>query len=164
MMKEGVADCDQWELTARGRVLAEAATWLKTPFHFGARVKGVGVDCAQFIAAVFGACEIFQAEEYGYFGADWHQHATEEHYRYRLVRHAVALPVGGIGRPGDIALVKSGEGVKVFSAGGIVVAWPKLIHACPVRGVAYTSAELDPLLVGWETRFFDPFTRKGAGA
>ena len=56
------------EAEERIRVILEAMTWIKTPFHFGARVKGNGVDCAQLIAAVFETCGIFKADEYGFFG------------------------------------------------------------------------------------------------
>ena len=146
-------------MTDRDRVIEEARTWLGTPFHFGARVKGVGVDCAQFIAAVYEAAGIFKAEEYGFFGKDWHMNTAEEHYKYRLVRHAAELPTVGSAQPGDIALVKCGDGVRVFSAGGIVLDWPRLIHACPARGVAISSADLDPLWMGWEKAFFDPFPK-----
>jgi cell wall-associated NlpC family hydrolase len=33
-------------MTSRIAIVAEARTWLKTPFHHQARVKHVGVDCA----------------------------------------------------------------------------------------------------------------------
>jgi cell wall-associated NlpC family hydrolase len=147
------------EKTARQRVIAEAETWLGTPFHFGARVKGAGVDCAQFIAAVFEACGIFRAEEWGFFGKDWHLNTDEDHYRYRLVRHASELPVSDAVRPGDVALVKVG---RAFSHGGIVIAWPNLICAGPIGGVKLASAELDPMWVGWEKLFFDPFIKLGS--
>ena len=37
----------------RQAVVAEALTWLGTPYHHRARVKGAGVDCGQLLAAVF---------------------------------------------------------------------------------------------------------------
>jgi cell wall-associated NlpC family hydrolase len=149
---------------ARQRVIDEARSWLGTAFHFGGRVKisandKGAVDCAQFIAAVYEACGVFKAEEYGFFGPDWHMNTSQEHYKYRLLRHAAQLPTSKTPQPADIALVKSGEGVKVFSAGGIVLQWPLLIHACPARGVAISSADLDPLWMGWEKAFFNPFTQ-----
>jgi cell wall-associated NlpC family hydrolase len=33
-------------MTLRTDIVAEARTWLKTPFHHQGRVRGVGVDCA----------------------------------------------------------------------------------------------------------------------
>lgn len=36
----------------REEIVAEARTWLGTPFHHQGRVKGVGTDCAGIIAGV----------------------------------------------------------------------------------------------------------------
>ena len=46
----------------RAQIVAEARSWLATPFHHQARVKGVGVDCAGVIigtAARLGLCPDF---------------------------------------------------------------------------------------------------------
>lgn len=134
-------------------VIAEARTWLGTPFHFGARIKGTGVDCATFIAAVFEACGIFQAEDYGFFGADWHFNTDIEHYKMRMVRHATELPLVELARPGDVALVRVG---RVFSHAGIIVEWPKVIHAGP-RGVRQIDTNFDPMWMGWDKAFFNPY-------
>jgi cell wall-associated NlpC family hydrolase len=42
------------DITSEGvqKILAEAKTWLRTPYHAHAQVKRHGVDCAQFIAGV----------------------------------------------------------------------------------------------------------------
>jgi cell wall-associated NlpC family hydrolase len=151
------------EAFARQRVIAEAESWIGTPFFFGARVKITptdkgGVDCAQFIAAVYEACGIFNAEDYGFFGRDWHFNTTVEHYKYRLMRHASQLPTTAFPQMGDIALTKVG---KVFSQGGIVTAWPEFIHASPLSGIKRASADTDPMWMGWEKEFFDPFVKAG---
>ena len=31
----------------RARIVAEAMTWLGTPYHHRGKLKGIGVDCAQ---------------------------------------------------------------------------------------------------------------------
>lgn len=36
----------------KSAVVAEARTWIGTPYHTHQRLKGVGVDCAQFVAGV----------------------------------------------------------------------------------------------------------------
>ncbi len=38
---------------ARQAVIAEAVTWIGTPFHHAARVKGAGVDCLMLLAEVY---------------------------------------------------------------------------------------------------------------
>src|SRR5437660_5143962 len=37
----------------RGLVVAEAETWLRTPYHHMARVKGAGADCLTLLAEVY---------------------------------------------------------------------------------------------------------------
>ena len=37
---------------SRAAVVAEAIAWLGTPYHHRARIKGVGVDCAQLALGV----------------------------------------------------------------------------------------------------------------
>lgn len=39
-------------------IALEAATWIDTPFHLGARKKGVGVDCAGLVASCLEACGV----------------------------------------------------------------------------------------------------------
>jgi NlpC/P60 family putative phage cell wall peptidase len=46
---------------ARHDVVAEARTWLGTPFHHQARVRGVGVDCAGLVIGVSRALDLVPA-------------------------------------------------------------------------------------------------------
>lgn len=139
--------------------------WEGTPFHRDARVRissadRGGVDCANLIAAVFEACNVFSAEEWGFFGADWHMNTTRDFYMEKLMRHASLLPAEGQGRPGDIVLAQHRTNLErrpVSFQGGIVVGWPMIIHAHPKRGVCVSSAELDPIWMGWQKAFFDPW-------
>lgn len=39
-------------MTSRGEVVAEARTWLATPFHHHQCAKGAGVDCAHLVVGV----------------------------------------------------------------------------------------------------------------
>lgn len=39
-------------VTSREQVVAEALSWLGTPYHHGARLKGIGVDCAGLLIGV----------------------------------------------------------------------------------------------------------------
>lgn len=45
----------------RAEVVAEARTWLGTPFHHQARVKGVGVDCAGLVIGVARSLDLVPA-------------------------------------------------------------------------------------------------------
>lgn len=39
-------------MTTRADIVTEARTWVDTPFHHQARIKGVGVDCAGVVIGV----------------------------------------------------------------------------------------------------------------
>jgi NlpC/P60 family putative phage cell wall peptidase len=43
-------------------VIEEAKTWVGTPFRHQARVKGVGVDCAQLVIAVGESCGLLAVD------------------------------------------------------------------------------------------------------
>jgi cell wall-associated NlpC family hydrolase len=104
-------------------VIDEALTWLRTPYHHEARVKGAGVDCGQFPAAVFEACGLIPKIEIAPYTYDWHMHRADDRY-LGLVR-AFFAPVESPA-PADLALFKYGRAV---AHGSIVIAWPLLVHA-----------------------------------
>lgn len=45
-------------MTTRAEIVAEARTWLNTPFHHQARVKGVGCDCIGLPIGTYRALEL----------------------------------------------------------------------------------------------------------
>ncbi len=111
-------------------MVAEARTWLRTPYAHAQRMKGAGVDCAQILIAVYAAAGIIEEFDTGYYPADWMMHRDQERYLGFIQNHTnrVDTPL-----PGDIALYQFGRCV---SHGGIVVEWPLIIHAyAPERQV-----------------------------
>jgi cell wall-associated NlpC family hydrolase len=114
---------DPAEAAERAAIVAEAMSWLGTPYHHEGDTKGIGVDCGMLLVRVFvdcGLCEPFDPRPYA---RHWHLHRGEERYldfvhdRTRKVEHP---------GPGDVVVYKYG---RVFSHGGIVVEWPRIIHA-----------------------------------
>jgi NlpC/P60 family putative phage cell wall peptidase len=142
-------------MTTRENVVAEARTWLGTPYHPMARVKGVGVDCAQILAAVYGAVGLAPADlDLGYYPPDWHLHRSEERYLAQIERHAKGRTDEPL--PGDVALFRFGRCV---SHSGIVVAWPLVVHAYLGRGVVLSradEAELQGRAAGFYTFWDQP--------
>jgi cell wall-associated NlpC family hydrolase len=104
--------------------VAEALTWLNTPYHHGARVRGAGADCGQFPAAVFEACGLVPRLDLGQYPHDWHLHRSDERYLRHVEGHFSKVP--GPPLPGDLALFRYGRAV---SHGAIVVDWPTVVHA-----------------------------------
>lgn len=119
-------------MTWREKVIAEAGEWIGTPYHSGARIKGVGVDCGQLLIGVYGgAGSINYGEcEPGYYPFDWHLHRSEEIYLSWVKKYCDITEDDPL--PGDIAVFRFGRCV---SHAGIVLAWPRIIHAYVGMGV-----------------------------
>jgi cell wall-associated NlpC family hydrolase len=123
------------------KAVAEAKTWLNTPYHHMGKIKGVGVDCGQFLIAVFENIGYLQKGEIqpGYYPPDWHLHRDEERYLGWVKSRCREVPEA---QPGDIAIFRFGRCV---SHGGIVLLWPQIIHAYLDYGVLISSVD-EPLL------------------
>jgi cell wall-associated NlpC family hydrolase len=147
------------ELTPREQVVIEALTWLRTPFHHQARLKEVGVDCVMLLAEVYERAGVLPHQEIGYYPPDWHLHRDAERYLMGLleVAHEVTSPL-----PGDVALFKFG---RVFSHAGIVIEYPRIIHAYWTQNeVVYADIGKQPLLDKQgkprEVKYMSPFKDK----
>jgi cell wall-associated NlpC family hydrolase len=141
----------------RAAVVAEAESWLGTPYHAAQRVKGPagGVDCLTFVVEVFERAGLIPHYEIPYYPQDWHLHRDVERYLDGVLERAREIP--GPPQPGDIALFRFG---RCFAHGGIVTAWPMLIHAWNGMGVVPVDAT-QALLGGRARRFFSPFAQAG---
>lgn len=126
----------------RAAVVAEAMSWLHTPYIHHARVKGAGTDCAQILCAVFEACGLVPHVDPGHYARDWHLHRSEEVYAGWLARYARPLADDEQPQPGDIALFRFG---RCFSHGGIVVDGGLILHAYLGRGVILSRRDEEPL-------------------
>lgn len=118
----------------RAAVVTEARTWLRTPYHNLARIKGVGVDCAQLLIAVYCALELTEEPDVGNYSPEWHLHHSEEQYLGWMEKYCrrVYAPL-----PGDIAMFRYGRCV---SHGGIITraesgSAPWMVHSYITTGV-----------------------------
>ena len=128
------------EKQQRAAVVAEAMTWLRTPYHHRAAVKGAGVDCAQLPASVYAACGLMDAADFGQYPTQWHLHHDEE--KYLAIVQQTAREIDHPPGPGGFVLWKFG---RTFSHGGIVVKWPLVIHSYMRFGVTLDDAETSGL-------------------
>jgi NlpC/P60 family putative phage cell wall peptidase len=135
----------------RAAVVAEAMTWLGTPYHHRAKLKGVGVDCAQFVLAVYADAGLIEDFDTGEYPHDWHLHRSVERYMTQVLRFAGEIPVADA-RPGDVLLFRFG---RAFSHGAIVTRYPQIVHAVLKDGaVVLGDADRDVEIVGRPTRGF----------
>ena len=137
------------EQEQRDAVLAEARSWLRTPFHHAARVKGAGVDCAQILIAVYSKAGIIREFTPEFYRAQWHFHRSEERYLATIGRFAKEFP--GPPKPADVAVFKF---ARCFSHGAIVLEWPTVIHAYIGRGVELCDVSKDAGFIGRPVKFF----------
>jgi len=133
----------------RTAVVREALTWVGTPFHERAAVKGAGVDCARFISAVFkNALGIDMPVPD--VSLQYNLHHDREIYLEEVQKyfHEIKPPV----LPGDLIIPKI---ARIHWHGSIVVEWPKVISAHGQAGkVLVSNAEVDDWIVGRELKRF----------
>lgn len=119
----------------RDAVIAEALSWEGTPFHHGAQIKGVGVDCAHLLIAVYGGLSLVSVPPVTY-AADWFRNGKDD-----LLRTWIATFGVEVARPqrGDVALYRYG---RFASHAGILVATEplELVHSFRGRGVLREEA------------------------
>jgi cell wall-associated NlpC family hydrolase len=102
--------------SVRAAVVAAARSWLGTPYHHAADVKGPqgGVDCGMLLVRVYcdlGLTEPFDPRPYT---RDWFLHRAEERYLGFLLAHTHEVREPGLG---DIMLFRMG---RCYGHGGIV--------------------------------------------
>ena len=141
----------------RMAVVAEAKSWFRTPYLDNQRLKGAGVDCAQFPAATYYAAALISEVPRFHYSPQWHINQREELY-LQVVR-TYADEIDGPPLPGDFVIYKVGH---CHAHGAIVIAWPDIIHAVMGRGVVYGNGLDEPfakvLLRDRDPLFFSVFT------
>lgn len=116
----------------REQVVAEAESWLNTPYLHQGFVKGRegGVDCAMILVGVYQPLGLLPADlDPRPYPMQWHLHRSAERYLEWFTRHARRVDVPQVG---DIALYKYGRTV---SHSGIIVDSENVIHALREAGM-----------------------------
>ena len=104
------------EAKQRAAIVAEVRSWIGTPYHNCADIKGVGVDCGMLIVRVFvdaGLCAPFDPRPYP---ADWHLHRSEERYLGFIFDRCAEVETP---QAGDVMVLRFG---RCYSHGGIITA------------------------------------------
>lgn len=121
----------------REHIVAEAWSWIGTPYHHAADVKGAGVDCAMILVRVFvdlGLAPPFDPRPYP---RDWMLHRSEERFLGWVERFAERTETP---ERGDVVLFTFGRCV---SHGGIICDPGYMIHA-DLRAGAVVRSEIAP--------------------
>jgi len=126
------------EAAQRAAVVAEARSWLGTPYAHAQGLKRAGVDCGTLLVRCFvdsGIVEPFDPRPYS---RTWFLHRDEEKYLDHIFARGgeIAEPP----RSGDIVMWRIG---RLYAHGAIVSKWPRVIHAyAPARMVIETDLSL----------------------
>lgn len=140
----------------RAAVVSEALTWLGTPWRHAARLKGVGVDCANLPIACYAACGLIEDFNPPPYPRDWHVHMREERIVPVIERFGREIELG-TEQAADLLVFRIG---RVYSHCAIVVEPGLLgVHAAVnERAVVRCNLDRD---VGLITARRRAFTLKG---
>lgn len=137
----------------RSAIVAEAMTWLGTPYHHCARIKGAGVDCAQLPAAVYHAVGLIPDLQPDY-SPQWMLHRDEEQYLAWVRPYAREITREEL-RPGDLAMWRFG---RTYSHSAIIIDAPTAIHAMQrAKAVVLTDIDRDGDLIDRPALYFSLF-------
>lgn len=136
----------------RAAIVAEARTWVRTPYHHCADKKGLGVDCAMILVRIYTGLKIAPPFDPRPYAPQWYLHQGEEKY-LGWIRQYCDQVEPGEEQPGDIAMYKFGRCV---AHGTIIVDANYMIHAFePDRQVSLTERTA-PYMVDRFHSFWSP--------
>jgi len=126
----------------REAVVAEARSWVGTPYRGWTCLKGIGADCGQLLYGVFRACGLIPAIELPKdYRLDLALHQASKAYMEIVDRFftPVAVPL-----PGDLVCYQLGL---AMAHAAIIVDWPGFVIQAELRhGVSGSHGENNPNL------------------
>ena len=127
------------------RVIAAARSWLGTPYHDQASLKGVGCDCLGLARGVWR--EIVGDEPFPipHYSRDWGETGCREVLAKGARRMMMELPAADAG-PGALILFRMRPGA-IAKHVGIITTLDRFIHAYERLGVIE-----EPLTSAWRRR------------
>jgi len=136
-------------MTTRQQIIDEARTWLGTPWHHRARVKGAGVDCVMLLCEVYETTGAIPHVEPEYYPIDVMMHRDGEHVIAWLERFGSLVEVP---QPADVVIFRFGRS---FSHAGIIADTDlNVIHAFRSYNMVVETRIDEHLLAGRERRFY----------
>ena len=118
----------------RDQIVAEARTWIGTPYRHQASLKGVGCDCLGLVRGVWRELVGTEPERAPPYAPDWAEATGEESLAQAAARHLIAIAPGSF-LPGDVLLFRWRAHLPAKHA-AIVTALDKMVHAHDGAAVA----------------------------
>jgi hypothetical protein len=139
------------EADDRRRLIDVARTWIGTPFHDNQGAKGLGCDCAYFLARVAEEAGLVERVEIEPYSPQFMLHSDEEKFEGYLKRYAREIPEDAT-ETGDIVLYRVGQS---FAHGAFIIDWPdRIIHAFKIFGCVTESHGREQGLARRQVRFY----------
>lgn len=141
----------------RDAIIAAARTWVGTPYHHQASLKGVGCDCLGLIRGLWR--ELYGPEPVALppYTRDWGDATGSESLMDAGCRHLTRLGEVRAARPGDVLVFRMRDS-GVAKHAGILVADDRMVHAQEEVGVS--EVELGRW---WRRRLVAAFSFPGIG-
>ncbi len=147
----------------RAAAIAEAESWLHTPFEHATMIRGRGVDCIMLLVACFRAAGVLPADfDPRPYPRTWFIHREDERYLagMNLWGREVLRP-----EPGDVGLWKFG---RAFAHGALLVTpfvddlnpyrrQGQVIHSFQPDGKVARSELIMGALLRRDVRWFNPY-------
>jgi cell wall-associated NlpC family hydrolase len=148
------------EVALRAKLVAEALTWVGTPYRQLGATKGIAVDCSMLLVRAMidaGIVEEFDPRPYP---PAWFLHRDDERYIDWMATVAVEVSTP---QPGDVDVMKIG---RAFAHSGYIVDADHIVHAFADEKVCNLSPRRHPFLLYAnkagalrEHRYFDLFAK-----
>lgn len=141
------------EAEQRAAVIAEARSWIGTPWRHCADVKGQAVDCAMLLVRTFVDTGVIPAFDPRPYPRTWYLHQEHERFLEWIVDHLGGVEIArDTARPGDVLVYRIG---KCFSHGTVLVDPQTVVHAFYKNGRVVLTETFDPELGSRQARAFD---------
>lgn len=138
-------------MSSRAQIIAEARTWLGTPYQHQASLKGVACDCLGLLRGLYRFAEGNEPEAMPAYTSDWAEAGRVETLYQAACRHLIEIP-SATARPGDVLLFRWRPNLPMKHC-ALLVAPSRIIHAYDAAGAV---AETD-LAEAWQRQLAAAF-------
>lgn len=136
---------------ARKTIVSLARSWIGTPYHHQASLRGVGVDCIGLVRGIWREMFGTEPEPLPPYSGDWAEATGREAMLQAASRHLVPIPVE-IVREGDVLVFRLRAGAAAKHT-AIVSDLGRMIHA--QEGVPVAEVNIVPW---WRRRIAGAFS------
>ena len=124
-------------MVERAAIIAEARTWIGTPYHHQASVKGAGCDCLGLVRGVWRGVYGTEPEAPPPYSRDWAEAHRQETLADAAGRHMLSVELDNIA-PGDVLLFALNERAPAKHC-AILTEQDRMVHSYESHAVAEVS-------------------------